>query len=79
MDPMDKLLAESVLETTIDQLAIVGGTMPRTSLGDKSDFPHPNISDSPLDAILLHENKTMQVRIAHTKLELYKIKVNRST
>ncbi len=43
------------------QLAIVGGTLPRTSLGDKSAFPHPNVSSNSLDSILLQKHKTLQV------------------
>ncbi len=61
LDPVDRILVQSVLESTIDQLAIVGGTLPHASNSDRSIFPHPNVSANSLDAILLHENKTLLV------------------
>ena len=70
-DSLDRLLIKIVLETTIDQLAIVGGTLPGKG-GKKSkqlrqeyddpQFVHPNLSEKPLEEMLLKERKLYQVR-----------------
>ena len=65
MDNIDRVLIKAVLDTTVDQLAVVGGTLAsktasaasKSSLSDPVDFIHPNQSDSSLEEILLSERK----------------------
>ncbi len=77
LDPLDRILVASVLESTIDQLAIVGGTLPHTS-SSGSIFPHPNVSAATLDSILLQENKALlHSRAAYSGRELHLLALRR--
>ena len=77
LSPLDRLIVKSVFETTIDQLAIVSGTLPIRSGeagllpggggdgggegGDHQAIEHPNATDKGLDEILPREMKIIQV------------------
>ena len=84
---LDRVLIQSVLETTIDQLAIVGSTLPGSGNrkgnkssgysngeGEKGFVTHHNTTNEPLDQILLKEKKILQVKIKQAK----KLHFNRS-
>lgn len=51
-----------VLETTIDQLAIVGGTLPNVS-NDNHYGLHQNVSPKTLEELLQKEQKLLRVRL----------------
>jgi hypothetical protein len=73
LDLVDRLVANAVLETTIDQLAIVGGTLPPAVVsyggdgtggaggGAQHDVPmqHVNVSEKSLEEILPKEKKML--------------------
>ena len=66
LEPLDRLIAQTVLENTIDQLAIVSGTiqhgltLPQNQLqgpSTSSNVVHWNTTDKSLEEILLKEHK----------------------
>lgn len=62
LDKLEKLLVRAVIENTIDQLAIVGGTiqlsLPIQSIS--SSNVHQNATNKPLKDLILRENKQYQ-------------------
>ncbi len=67
LDRIERLIVRSVIENTIDQLAIVGGTIQLSlpSHGHSSSQSHINASSRPLEELLLHENKVYQKVCTH--------------
>ena len=59
---LNRLVLKTVLETTVDQIAIVGGTLPSATTHDGQALVHPNISDRPLEELLLKEKKIILVK-----------------
>ena len=61
MGHLDRLLVRAVLESTIDQLAIVGGTLqlslPMQSQQHQGAIVHHNTTNRPLEELLLKEHK----------------------
>ena len=62
LDGIEKLIVRSVVENTIDQLAIVGGTIQLSlpSHGYQYANVHQNATNRPLDELILKENKQHQ-------------------
>ena len=60
---LNRLVLKTVLETTVDQIAIVGGTLPNATTHDGQALIHPNLSDRPLEELLLKEKKILSVNI----------------
>jgi hypothetical protein len=62
LNQIEKLIARAVIENTIDQLAIVGGTI-QLSLPNQSHQStnvHQNATNRPLEELILKENKLHQ-------------------
>lgn len=58
---IDQLILKSVLETSTDQLAIVGGTLPiPISQLSQIDIPHPNTTDKPLQDLIPKEQEFLK-------------------
>ena len=72
LDPLDRLIVKTVLENTIDQLAIVSGTiqhgltLPQNQLqgpSTSSNVVHWNTTDKSLEEILLKEHKERTIAV----------------
>lgn len=71
LDPITSLIANTVLETTVDQLAIVGGTLPPPVASEEDDVAdggqveslksHENTSSKKLEDILPMERRLIHV------------------
>ena len=74
LDPLDRLIVKTVLENTIDQLAIVSGTiqhgltLPQNQLqgpSTSSNVVHWNTTDKSLEEILLKEHKERTIAVSN--------------
>ena len=72
LEPLDRLIVQTVLENTIDQLAIVSGTiqhgltLPQNQLqgpSTSSNVVHWNTTDTSLEEILLKEHKERMIAV----------------
>ena len=72
LEPLDRLIVQTVLENTIDQLAIVSGTiqhgltLPQNQLQGQSssnNVVHWNTTDKTLEEILLKEHKERMIAV----------------
>ena len=73
LEPLDRLVVKAVLENTIDQLAIVSGTiqhgltLPQNQLHGPStsnNVVHWNTTDKTLEEILLKEHKERVIAVS---------------
>ena len=63
LDETERLIVKAVIENTIDQLAIVGGTIQLSfpTHGGHSSIPlHQNATQKPLEELILREHKQHQ-------------------
>ena len=69
LDRVDKLIIRSVLETSIDQLAIVGGTLSSSKRSAKSfesegfKVQHPNTTERSQVDLVVEEFRHLKVRV----------------
>ena len=72
LEPLDRLIVQTVLENTIDQLAIVSGTiqhgltLPQNQLqgpSTSSNVVHWNTTEKSLEEILLKEHKERMIAV----------------
>ena len=73
LNKLEKLIIRAVIENTIDQLAIVGGTIQISlpSSSHPSSQVHQNASQRPLEELILKEHRQ------HQKVDIYFIIVFR--
>ena len=74
LEPLERLIVQTVLENTIDQLAIVSGTiqhgltLPQNQLQGPStsnNVVHWNTTNKALEEILLKEHKERIIAVSH--------------
>ena len=65
LDHVQQLIVRTVIENTVDQLAIVGGTI-QLSLPSHGHhaYVHPNATSKPLEELILKEHKQHQ-KVCH--------------
>ena len=70
LDKVDKLIIRSVLETSIDQLAIVGGTLSSAKKSPETAFEnegfkvqHPNTTERSQVDLVVEEFRHLKVRV----------------
>lgn len=63
MDVLETLIAKAVLQTSVDQLAIVGGTLqvPNENAEGLTTLVHPNSSPKTIEQLLAEENKNILI------------------